>query len=152
MPAAKAFQTWNHNELLPKLCQDGEYKMARDAPTNIQIGMRAVHAATNNGAVAPWVNRNESGSVSQFDREFADAQIENFRLKLELTQTVAKYDAELAKRSQEMTQVVAKYDAELARVRTELALRNRDLAAERSSAREAGDSAKRVRLARGRDT
>lgn len=96
MPAAKAFQTWNHNELLPKLCQDGDYNMTRDAPTNIQIGMRAVHAATNKGARAPWFREPCGDNVAQFDRQFAAAQSENYELKLELTKTVAKYDARIA--------------------------------------------------------
>nr|AKN50475.1 Baculovirus repeated orf D (BRO-D) [Helicoverpa zea single nucleopolyhedrovirus] len=35
MPGAKRFQAWNNNDLLPSLCQEGEYKMARDAPADI---------------------------------------------------------------------------------------------------------------------
>nr|QOI08494.1 BRO-A protein [Helicoverpa armigera SNPV] len=35
MPGAKRFQVWNNNDLLPSLCQEGEYKMARDAPADI---------------------------------------------------------------------------------------------------------------------
>nr|AAM18340.1 baculovirus repeat open reading frame a [Helicoverpa armigera nucleopolyhedrovirus] len=35
MECAKRFQAWNNNDLLPTLCQEGEYKMARDAPANI---------------------------------------------------------------------------------------------------------------------
>lgn len=52
MPAAKRFKVWNSNQLLPTLCQDGEYSMVTDAPTDIVQGMNAVHAAANNGANA----------------------------------------------------------------------------------------------------
>ncbi|QYC92744.1 Baculovirus repeated ORF 3 [Trabala vishnou gigantina nucleopolyhedrovirus] len=55
MPAAKRFKQWNTNDLLPKLCQEGEYSMATDAPAEIAEGMNAVHVATNDGAEAPWM-------------------------------------------------------------------------------------------------
>lgn len=55
MPAAKRFKAWNTNELLPTLCQEGEYSMATDAPSDIAVGMNAVHVATNDGADAPWM-------------------------------------------------------------------------------------------------
>ncbi|CAL44679.1 40.2 kDa BRO-like protein [Spodoptera frugiperda ascovirus 1a] len=55
MPAAKRFRTWENNDLLPTLCHEGEYNMAKDAPTDIAVGMNAVHAATNDGADAPWM-------------------------------------------------------------------------------------------------
>ncbi|QHB21803.1 Bro-g [Artaxa digramma nucleopolyhedrovirus] len=55
MPAAKKFKQWNTNDLLPKLCQEGEYSMVVDAPETIAKGMNAVHAATNDGKQAPWM-------------------------------------------------------------------------------------------------
>ncbi|AYD68168.1 bro6 [Heliothis virescens ascovirus 3h] len=55
MPGAKRFQAWNNNDLLPGLCQEGEYQMARDAPADIAHGMNAVHVATNEGVAAPWM-------------------------------------------------------------------------------------------------
>nr|AMO27530.1 BRO-B [Lymantria dispar multiple nucleopolyhedrovirus] len=54
MPAAKRFKQWNTNDLLPTLCQEGEYSMSKDAPSDIARGMNAVHAATNEGREAPW--------------------------------------------------------------------------------------------------
>nr|AJR20304.1 bro-b [Lymantria dispar multiple nucleopolyhedrovirus]AQQ80052.1 bro-b [Lymantria dispar multiple nucleopolyhedrovirus] len=54
MPAAKRFKQWNTNDLLPTLCQEGEYSMSKDAPSDIAQGMNAVHAATNEGREAPW--------------------------------------------------------------------------------------------------
>lgn len=51
MPAAKRFKAWNNNELLPTLCQEGEYSMAKDAPADIAHGMNAVHAATNENSI-----------------------------------------------------------------------------------------------------
>lgn len=54
MPAAKRFKSWNTNELLPTLCQEGEYNMVADAPVDIAHGMNAIHAATNEGIEAPW--------------------------------------------------------------------------------------------------
>ncbi|AXU41584.1 BRO-I [Alphabaculovirus altermyunipunctae] len=55
MPAAKKFRSWENNDLLPTLCHEGEYSMAKDAPADIAMGMNAVHAATNDGADAPWM-------------------------------------------------------------------------------------------------
>ncbi|QWO71650.1 BRO [Orgyia pseudotsugata single capsid nuclopolyhedrovirus] len=40
MPAAKQFKQWNTNDLLPTLCQKGEYNMTQDAPSDIAQGMR----------------------------------------------------------------------------------------------------------------
>ncbi|AXS67736.1 bro-c [Cryptophlebia peltastica nucleopolyhedrovirus] len=56
MPAAKKFKQWNNNDLLPKLCEDGEYNMARDAPIEISEGMNAIHVATDqDGREAAWI-------------------------------------------------------------------------------------------------
>jgi prophage antirepressor-like protein len=55
MPAAKRFKQWNTNDLLPTLCQEGEYSMSKDVPSDIAQGMNAVHAATNEGREAPWM-------------------------------------------------------------------------------------------------
>nr|ANS71042.1 baculovirus repeated ORF s [Lymantria dispar multiple nucleopolyhedrovirus] len=59
MPAAKRFKTWNTNDLLPILCQEGEYSMATNAPADIAQGMNAVHAATNEGREAPWIENTD---------------------------------------------------------------------------------------------
>lgn len=55
MPKAQEFRNWINSDLLPKLCEDGRYDMAMDAPAEIAMGMNAVHVATNNGAEAPWM-------------------------------------------------------------------------------------------------
>nr|QCQ67603.1 BRO-B [Lymantria dispar multiple nucleopolyhedrovirus] len=55
MPAAKRFKQWNTNDLLPSLCQEGEYSMSKDAPSDIAQGMNAVYSATNEGREAPWM-------------------------------------------------------------------------------------------------
>ncbi|AOL56752.1 BRO-A [Chrysodeixis includens nucleopolyhedrovirus] len=55
MPRAQEFRDWINSDLLPKLCDKGEYSMAKDAPADIAVGMNAVHAATNDGAEAPWM-------------------------------------------------------------------------------------------------
>ncbi|ADB84398.1 Bro [Apocheima cinerarium nucleopolyhedrovirus] len=55
MPNAKRFKAWNNNDLLPTLCQEGEYSMVKNASVDMAQGMNAVHAATNNGKEAPWI-------------------------------------------------------------------------------------------------
>ncbi|ADD73856.1 BRO-M [Lymantria xylina nucleopolyhedrovirus] len=55
MPRAQEFKQWIGSNLLPKLCQEGEYSMSKDAPSDIVQGMNAVHAATNEGREAPWM-------------------------------------------------------------------------------------------------
>nr|AMO27816.1 BRO-L [Lymantria dispar multiple nucleopolyhedrovirus] len=55
MPRAQEFKQWISSNLLPKLCQEGEYSMSKDAPSDIAQGMNAVHAATNEGREAPWM-------------------------------------------------------------------------------------------------
>nr|AFS51929.1 DekiORF51 [Dendrolimus kikuchii nucleopolyhedrovirus] len=55
MPRAQEFKRWINSDLLPKLCAEGEYSMAADAPADIAEGMNAVHAATDEeGREAPW--------------------------------------------------------------------------------------------------
>lgn len=55
MPKAQEFRDWINSDLLPKLCDEGKYDMATDAPMDIANGMNAVHAAINDGAEAPWI-------------------------------------------------------------------------------------------------
>nr|AXE72235.1 baculovirus repeated ORF [Anticarsia gemmatalis multiple nucleopolyhedrovirus] len=55
MPKAQQFKQWINTDLLPKLCDKGEYSMAVDAPAEIAEGMNAVHAAVTNGQQAPWM-------------------------------------------------------------------------------------------------
>ncbi|ALD88501.1 BRO-B [Helicoverpa armigera nucleopolyhedrovirus] len=45
MPKAKEFRDWINSDLLPKLCDDGKYDMATDAPVGIAMGMNAVHTS-----------------------------------------------------------------------------------------------------------
>ncbi|QYC92708.1 Baculovirus repeated ORF 7 [Trabala vishnou gigantina nucleopolyhedrovirus] len=54
MPKAQEFKNWINSDLLPKLCDEGNYSMERNAPLEIARGMNAVHAATNEGREAPW--------------------------------------------------------------------------------------------------
>ncbi|QBC76115.1 bro protein [Neophasia sp. alphabaculovirus] len=55
MPKAQQFKQWINTDLLPKLCDEGNYDMAVDAPAEIVEGMNAVHAVINNGQQAPWM-------------------------------------------------------------------------------------------------
>ena len=54
MPKAQQFKQWINANLLPTLCDQGEYNMAVDAPAEIAAGMNAVHAITNDGQEALW--------------------------------------------------------------------------------------------------
>ncbi|ABF50296.1 bro-b [Antheraea pernyi nucleopolyhedrovirus] len=69
MPAAKKFKQWNTNDLLPTLCQEGEYSMVVDAPPKIAEGMNAVHVATNEGQEAPWAKDLEFYKVSLAEKD-----------------------------------------------------------------------------------
>ncbi|AAK96307.1 bro-a [Helicoverpa armigera nucleopolyhedrovirus] len=86
MPGAKRFQAWNNNDLLPSLCQEGEYKMARDAPADIAHGMNAVHVATNEGVAAPWMKdlHELRDAVVQKDKIIQAMSYENKELSLSL--------------------------------------------------------------------
>lgn len=77
MPAAKQFQAWNTGKLLPKLCQEGEYNMAKDAPVDVALGMNAVHAVTNNGREAPWLKDMEclKTAIVEKDRKIEDLTV-----------------------------------------------------------------------------
>nr|AGE61330.1 BRO-B [Chrysodeixis chalcites nucleopolyhedrovirus]AGE61778.1 BRO-B [Chrysodeixis chalcites nucleopolyhedrovirus] len=59
MPAAKRFKAWNTNDLLPTLCQQGEYSMTADAPVEIQAGMDIIHQVTNEGKSAIWAKEKQ---------------------------------------------------------------------------------------------
>nr|AGE61316.1 BRO-A [Chrysodeixis chalcites nucleopolyhedrovirus]AGE61764.1 BRO-A [Chrysodeixis chalcites nucleopolyhedrovirus] len=86
MPAAKRFKAWNTNDLLPTLCQQGEYSMTADAPVEIQEGMNAVHAATNEGREAPWMEdlHKLRNSVVQKDKIIEVISYENKELSVSL--------------------------------------------------------------------
>nr|QNH90668.1 bro-a [Mamestra configurata nucleopolyhedrovirus B] len=55
MPKAQEFRNWINSDLLPKLCENGNYNMATDAPMEIVEGMNAVHSVTNDGKNALWL-------------------------------------------------------------------------------------------------
>ncbi|AKR14139.1 baculovirus repeated open reading frame b [Dasychira pudibunda nucleopolyhedrovirus] len=86
MPAAKRFKAWNTNDLLPTLCQEGEYNMATDAPNDIAQGMNAVHVATNDGAEAPWMKDVQfyKDALAEKDKIIVSKSNENQQLTLAL--------------------------------------------------------------------
>lgn len=55
MPRAQEFKQWINSDLLPKLCDNGEYNMVIDAPMKIAEGMSAMYSVTNDGKEAPWM-------------------------------------------------------------------------------------------------
>lgn len=55
MPKAQEFKKWVNSDLLPKLCDEGNYNMIVDAPPEIACAMNAVHIATGEGNEAPWM-------------------------------------------------------------------------------------------------
>ncbi|ABF70544.1 hypothetical protein [Trichoplusia ni ascovirus 2c] len=54
MKEAQEFRDWQNSDVMPKLCDVGEYNMLRDAPRAIIDGMNTMHSATNEGRKAPW--------------------------------------------------------------------------------------------------
>nr|WNA17399.1 bro-a [Alphabaculovirus mabrassicae] len=55
MPKAQEFKSWVNSDLLPKLCNDGDYNMVKDAPIDITQSMNAIHSVTNDGKEALWL-------------------------------------------------------------------------------------------------
>ncbi|BBB16512.1 Bro6 [Heliothis virescens ascovirus 3j] len=131
MPGAKRFQAWNNNDLLPGLCQEGEYKMARDAPADIAHGMNAVHVATNEGVAAPWMkdfhefklmlsHKDELLAVKEKENEALTVALQNANHNLavanqgllrafDVVNDARKETAEIAKRMADIAQdVIAK--------------------------------------------
>ncbi|ABY65775.1 baculovirus repeated ORF c [Orgyia leucostigma nucleopolyhedrovirus] len=86
MPKAKEFRDWINSDLLPKLCDEGRYDMAVDAPIKIANGMNAMHAITNDGKDAPWMEdlRQLRNSVVQKDKIIEAISYENKELSLSL--------------------------------------------------------------------
>ncbi|AAR28918.1 bro-j [Leucania separata nucleopolyhedrovirus] len=86
MPKAQEFKNWINSDLLPKLCQDGSYNMATDAPIEIVEGMNAVHVVTNEGAEAPWMKylHELRDAVVQKDKIIEAVSYENKELSLSL--------------------------------------------------------------------
>ncbi|AUS94246.1 bro3 [Trichoplusia ni ascovirus 6b] len=84
MPKAQEFRDWINTDLLPKLCDEGRYEMATDAPIEIASGMNAVHAITNDGKDAPWMEdlRELRNSVVQKDKIIEAISYENKELSL----------------------------------------------------------------------
>nr|AOW42786.1 baculovirus repeated orf [Lymantria dispar multiple nucleopolyhedrovirus] len=139
MPAAKRFKQWNTNDLLPTLCQEGEYSMSKDAPSDIAQGMNAVHAATNEGREAPWMkdlnNLKQIITVKDEENKKLTMALQNSNQNLivvnnKLMQAFdmineARRDSEIARRDSE----AARRDTEQARKETaQLANRMADIA------------------------
>ncbi|AXN77273.1 bro8 [Heliothis virescens ascovirus 3i] len=122
MPKALEFKNWINSVLLPKLCDDGSYDMARDAPMEIGNAMNAVHAVTHDGIDAPWMDRTPNTSS-----EVAELKIELLTAKLD----VAKSDARIAERDKTiavyeermsaMRKVAADHEARIAECRQTIA-------------------------------
>lgn len=132
MPGAKRFQAWNNNDLLPSLCQEGEYKMARDAPADIAHGMNAVHVATNEGVDAPWMKDLEhlKSAIVEKDRKIDDLTVALKSSNDELVKAnVHLCDANKALVSFATEIISARRDCETARKETaQLANRMADIA------------------------
>lgn len=77
MPKAQEFKNWVNSDLLPKLCDNGEYNMAKDAPVDVALGMNAVHAVTNDGREAPWLKDMEclKTTIVEKDRKIEDLTV-----------------------------------------------------------------------------
>nr|AOL57036.1 BRO-A [Chrysodeixis includens nucleopolyhedrovirus]QGW49165.1 BRO-A [Chrysodeixis includens nucleopolyhedrovirus]QGW49445.1 BRO-A [Chrysodeixis includens nucleopolyhedrovirus]QGW49725.1 BRO-A [Chrysodeixis includens nucleopolyhedrovirus]QGW49865.1 BRO-A [Chrysodeixis includens nucleopolyhedrovirus] len=89
MPRAQEFRDWINSDLLPKLCDKGEYSMAKDAPVDIAVGMNAVHVATNDGADAAWMKDLEYLKSAVVEK---DNKIETLTISLtEMNQQVVKF-------------------------------------------------------------
>lgn len=71
LPAAEEFQRWLFEEVLPELRRTGKYDIQDQHQPSC------------------------STEVINYDKKLADAQMETMKLKLELSQTVAKYDSQL---------------------------------------------------------
>ncbi|AYD68169.1 bro7 [Heliothis virescens ascovirus 3h] len=86
MPKAQEFRDWINSDLLPKLCDDGKYDMAADAPEGIAMGMNAVHAITNEGKEASWMKdlHELRDAVVQKDKIIEAISYENKELSLSL--------------------------------------------------------------------
>nr|ANS71031.1 baculovirus repeated ORF o [Lymantria dispar multiple nucleopolyhedrovirus] len=114
MPKAQEFKQWINSDLLPKLCQEGEYSMATDAPANIAQGMNAVHVAINEGREAPWMKDLEEFKVvlAEKDRKIdklTNALIESNEKNNTLTQAliaVTERTDKLANRIMDLAQDV----------------------------------------------
>ncbi|ACH69517.1 BRO [Pseudalatia unipuncta granulovirus] len=139
MPKAQEFRDWINSDLLPKLCDDGKYDMAVDAPIEIAHGMNAVHVATNDGAEAPWLR--DLSELKQVivkkDELIAIKDEENKKLTVALqdaNQSLAVANNALITLSQNMSQALvmvneARIDSENARKETaQLANRMADIA------------------------
>ncbi|ABI35759.1 Bro-a [Ectropis obliqua nucleopolyhedrovirus] len=114
MPGAKRFKAWNTNDLLPTLCQEGEYKMAKDAPADIAHGMNAVHVATNDGKEAPWLkeiiqykeeNHKLTASLQECNSKliyFAEALVESNKTIVESNKTISHMAMRMADIAQDV--------------------------------------------------
>lgn len=119
MPKAVEFKNWINSVLLPKLCDDGNYDMARDAPMEMSNAMNAVHAVANDGRDAPWMNRTPNSSS-----KVAELKIELLTTKLEAQSRVAERDKTIAvyeERMLAMRNVAADYEARIAESRQTIA-------------------------------
>nr|WIE95321.1 hypothetical protein [Microctonus hyperodae filamentous virus] len=90
MPKAKEFQNWINADLLPKLCNEGEYSMQKNATRNIQQAMNVVHQVSNDGASASWMD-NDKIQVLRLKLELSEMKGEMMQQKLEFQERENKY-------------------------------------------------------------
>ena len=77
MPKAQEFNCWVNSDLLPKLCDEGDYNMVKDAPVNVVQGMNAIHTIANDGKEAPWMKDFElmKTTIAEKDRKIEDLTV-----------------------------------------------------------------------------
>ncbi|AOT85500.1 bro-b [Cyclophragma undans nucleopolyhedrovirus] len=91
LPAAEEFQRWLFEEVLPELRKTGKYSIQQ--------------ASCN------------TTKVVNYDKKLADAQMESMQLKLELSQTVAKYDKRVAELNQNISEIKRNYEKQIAELK-----------------------------------
>lgn len=79
MPKAQEFKSWVNSDLLPKLCDDGDYNMVKDAPVNVIQGMNAIHTIAHDGREAPYLSELKN-TIVQKDKMIEAISSENKEL------------------------------------------------------------------------
>nr|WIE95337.1 hypothetical protein [Microctonus hyperodae filamentous virus] len=97
MPKAKEFRNWINAELLPQLCDNGDYNMKKDAPQQIQQAMNVVHQVTNDGESVSWMENDKMQvlqlklELSQKDNVILEKNQELLQQQLDFQQRENKY-------------------------------------------------------------
>lgn len=106
MEKAQEFKQWISSDLLPKLCNTGNYNMQKDAPQEQQAQMMAVFKVTHNGADVPW-------TLEEYKQNYLELQSKTKIELLEKENEVMRKNNELMSKEMQKMEIQHNYERQI---------------------------------------